>query len=177
MPRGRPSGSKNKPKTTSLLVAQPVEPSMKLVIINVDRGKDIMQSILNVAHQGCVSLTVLSASGTVTSVTLCNSPNDGGGALMLHGPFTLLSINGSYFYNNNQYNLHSGATRSPPVSFGIHLSTSKGKILGGAIGGNVIAGDDVSITLSTFSHPEIYNCVPKGEEEDDGDKNNNNNNY
>ncbi|KAG4909182.1 hypothetical protein JHK87_055298 [Glycine soja] len=98
-------------------------------------GLDIMKSIINVDHQGRVSLNVLNSSSTF------------------------------------------GATCSLLVSFGIHLSTSKGEILGGAIDGNVIPGDDVNITLSTFSHPEIYNCVPKGEEEDDGDKNNNNNNY
>ncbi|KAG4917756.1 hypothetical protein JHK82_055224 [Glycine max] len=94
-----------------------------------------------------------------------------------HCPPTPWAFHESYLYNNNQYNLQFGATCSLLVSFGIHLSTSKGEILGGAIDGNVIPGDDVNITLSTFSHPEIYNCVPKGEEEDDGDKNNNNNNY
>jgi len=50
-------------------------------------GLDIMKSIINVDHQGRVSLSVLNSSSTVTKVTLCNSPHDRGIVLLLHGPF------------------------------------------------------------------------------------------
>ncbi|KAG5010965.1 hypothetical protein AAZX31_07G214000 [Glycine max] len=170
-PRGRPPGSKNKPKTTSFPVGQPAEPSMKLVIVNVTPGSDIIESILDVARRGHVSLTILSASGTISKVTLHNSIH-GVAALTLRGPFTLLSLNGSYLHNNH-YTLHPGATPPPPLSFGISFSTSQGQVFGGAIGGRVIAGDDVSLTISTFKNPVMYKYVPTDKERN-GDDNNNN---
>ena len=173
--RGRPPGSKNKQKIISFPVAQPSEPFVRIVIINVDPGRDIMESILDVARQGNVNLTVLSTSGTVTKVTLQNSLH-GAAALTLHGPFTLLSLNGSYLINNH-HNLNSGATLPPPSSFGIHLSTSGGQAIGGVIGGQVIAGDDVKITVSIFWNPEMYKYIPQGNNGGNDDNNNRENNY
>ncbi|KAH1189188.1 Protein PIN-LIKES 1 [Glycine max] len=174
-PRGRPPGSKNKQKIISFPVAQPSEPFVRIVIINVDPGRDIMESILDVARQGHVNLTVLSTSGTVTKVTLQNSLH-GAAALTLHGPFTLLSLNGSYLINNH-HNHNSGATLPPPSSFGIHLSTSGGQAIGGAIGGQVIAGDNVKITVSTFWNPEMYKYIPEGNKGGNDDNNDRENNY
>ncbi|KAL5193393.1 AT-hook motif nuclear-localized protein 17 [Glycine soja] len=172
-PRGRPAGSKNKPKTTPFLVAQPMEPYMKVIIVYVTPSSDIIESILDVAQRGHVSLTVLSASGTITGVTL-NNFSHGVDALTLRGPFTLLSLNGSYLYNNH-YTLHPGATPAPPLSFGISFSTSQGQVFGGAIGGRVIAGNDVSLTICTFKNPVMHKYASKDKERDMGDNNNNNN--
>ncbi|KAL5193387.1 AT-hook motif nuclear-localized protein 17 [Glycine soja] len=172
-PHGRPAGSKNKPKITPFQVAQPVEPCMKVIIVNVTPSSDIIESILDVAHQGHVSLTVLSASGMITGVTLNNSSH-GVDALTLRGPFTLLSLNGSYLYNNH-YALHPGATPAPPLSFGISFSTSQGQVFGGAIGGRVIADNDVSLTICTFKNPVMYKHASRDKERDRGDNDNNNN--
>ncbi|KAH1189147.1 hypothetical protein GmHk_20G056974 [Glycine max] len=49
-PCGRPAGSKNKPKTTPFSRAQPMEPCMKVIIVNVTPSSDIIESILDVAH-------------------------------------------------------------------------------------------------------------------------------
>ncbi|CAJ1964868.1 unnamed protein product [Sphenostylis stenocarpa] len=164
-PRGRPPGSKNKPKYTM------AQPSMKIVIVNVAPGRDIMETILDIAQQNHVSLTILSASGTIASVILRNTPT-GSPSLMLHGPFNLLSLTGSFLYNN-EYTLLPGATTPRSLSFGIHLSTSHGRIFGGPIGGRVVAGDDVSLTISTYKNPEIYKYVPTGQESNEDDNINN----
>ncbi|KAH1189189.1 AT-hook motif nuclear-localized protein 21 [Glycine max] len=95
-----PPGSKNKQKTISFLVAQPSEPFVRIVIINVDSGMNIKEFILGVACQGHIKLTILSTFGTVTKVTHHNSLH-GAAALTLHGPFSLLSLNGSYLFNNH----------------------------------------------------------------------------
>ncbi|KHN10354.1 Putative DNA-binding protein ESCAROLA, partial [Glycine soja] len=131
-PRGRPSGSKNKRKIISFPMAQLSEPFLRLVIINVNLGRDIIKPILEIAHRGHVNLTVLSTSGTVTKVTLHNSLH-GDVALTLHGPFTLLSLNNSYLFNNH-YNLNYRVTLPLPLSFRINLSNSRGQVTSGAIG-------------------------------------------
>jgi len=94
---------------------------------------------------------------------------------MLHGPFNLLSLTGSYLHNN-QYTLLPGATPPRSLSFGIHLSTSHGRVFGGLVGGRVVAGDDVNLTISTFENPEIYRYGSEEQERDDHDNNINNNN-
>ncbi|TKY46687.1 AT-hook motif nuclear-localized protein 17 [Spatholobus suberectus] len=147
-PRGRPPGSKNKPKPAPLPLAQPADPNVRLVIVDVPPGSDVMESIFDVARRDHVSVTILSATGMIASVTLRNTPH-GAPAVTLHGPFTLLSFTGSYIYNN-QYTLRAGATPPPPLSFGINLSTSQGQVFGGTIGGRVVAGNDVTLVASTF---------------------------
>ncbi|RDY02776.1 AT-hook motif nuclear-localized protein 17, partial [Mucuna pruriens] len=172
--RGRPPGSKNKPKHASIPGAQLVDPFVKLVMVNVPPGNDVIESIIDIARRGRASLTILNADGMIASVTLRNAQH-GAPTLTLHGPFTLLSLTGSYIYGN-QYSLHLGATPPRPLSFGINLSTLQGQIFGGVVDGKVIAADGVNIVTSTFKNPEIYKYVPEGIERD-GDDNNSNNNY
>ncbi|XP_027932751.1 AT-hook motif nuclear-localized protein 19-like [Vigna unguiculata] len=167
-PRGRPPGSKNKPK---YILPQP---NIKILIVNVAPGHDIIETIINIARRTHVSLTILSASGVITTVTLRHVPS-GSSAVMLHGPFNLLSLTGSYLHNN-QYTLLPGATPPRSLSFGIHLSTSHGRVFGGLVGGRVVAGDDVNLTISTFENPEIYRYGSEEQERDDHDNNINNNN-
>ena len=69
---GRPNGSKNKPKSTSRSICQPIESSVKLVTINVVSGKGVMETILDVACCDHVSLTVLNAFGMIKNVIICN---------------------------------------------------------------------------------------------------------
>ncbi|XP_014506161.1 AT-hook motif nuclear-localized protein 19-like [Vigna radiata var. radiata] len=167
-PRGRPPGSKNKPKYTL------PQPSIKILIVNVAPGHDIIETIINIARRSHVSLSILSASGIITTVTLRHVPS-GSSAVMLHGPFNLLSLTGSYLHNN-QYTLLPGATPPRSLSFGIHLSTSHGRVFGGLVGGRVIAGDDVNLTISTFENPEIYKYGFEDQERGDHDDSNINNN-
>ncbi|CAJ1964862.1 unnamed protein product [Sphenostylis stenocarpa] len=147
--------------------------SMKLVIVNVAAGCDVLKSILDIGRRGHTSLAVQSASGTIASVTLRHIPHSVP-ALRVYGPFNLLSLTGSYFYNN-QHTLHPGATPPPSFSFGIHLSTSDGHVFGGNIDGPVIASKNVSLTIFTFKNPGIDKYVPEGEENDDQNDNNKNN--
>ncbi|KAG4909163.1 hypothetical protein JHK87_055279 [Glycine soja] len=142
---------------------------MKVIIVNVTSSSDIIESILDVVYRGHVSLTVLSSSGMIMEVTLHNSSH-GAGALPLCGPFTLLSLNGSYLYNNH-YTLHPGATLVPPLSFGISFSTSQGQVFGGAIGGRVIAGNDVSLSICTFKNPVMYKYASRDKEKNEANDN------
>ncbi|RDY03987.1 AT-hook motif nuclear-localized protein 17, partial [Mucuna pruriens] len=153
--------------------AYSTSPGMKLVIINVSSGSDVIESIIDFARRGHVILRILSVTGLISSVTLCNTLH-AAPALTLHGPFTLLSITSPCIFNN-QYIHHQIATPSSPISFKMSLSSSQGQVFGGIIDGRVIAANDVTIVASILRNPELYMYVPKEEGEEHGDNNNNNN--
>jgi len=162
-PRGRPLGSRNKPKPTSNPVPQSTDATMKIFSFNVAPNRDVIESLLEIVHRDQVSVTVMNASGMINNVQLEPS-TEGTPPIMLHGPFRLLSLTGSYFYNNH-YILHPGATPPPPPTFGVHLATSQGQIFTGIVGGRVIAGENVVITVSTFQNPEIVRFTPDDRED------------
>ncbi|QCD79347.1 hypothetical protein DEO72_LG1g2986 [Vigna unguiculata] len=163
-PRGRPPGSKNKKTSSpSLLRPEPDESSMKLFAFNVPPNIDIMGFIFDIAHKDNVNVTVLNASGTINSLILHNS-TIGVTDIIMHGPSTLLSLSGSYFYNT-----HNTLHPPFPLCFGINIFTSQDKILGGVIGGSLISGDAVSLTISTFKNPRFLNYTYQVEERHNND--------
>jgi len=142
--------------------------SVSLITFNVPPNSDVMKSIFDIANREQVNVIVISASGKIKNATLhsstYNTPN-----YILYGPFTLLSLTGSYLYNNEN-TLNPGATPPFPLSFGINLSTSEGKLFCGVVGGKVIAGENVQITLSTYKNPN-----KTAEDQEEGDNQNDNN--
>ncbi|QCD79344.1 AT-hook motif nuclear-localized protein 19-like [Vigna unguiculata] len=172
-PRGRPVGSRNKPKPSSLRVPETTDSTMNVFTFNVAPNGDIMESILEIVHRDQVSVTVMNVSGMINNVTM-EASNEGSPPIMLYGPFNFLSLTGSYLYDNH-YILHPGATPPPPPSFGIHLSTAQGQVFSGIIGGRVIAGENVMITVSTFRNPDILKYTPEDRQEDELDNNTDNN--
>jgi len=143
-------------------------PPTRLIMVKVDSGCDIIESILDVARQNETSLAIKSACGTIASMTLCNITDVP--VTMVYGPFNILSLNGSYLYDN-QYTLLSEATHPPSFYFGIHISTSHGHVFCGNIGGPVIADKDVILTILTFKNPKIYRYVLENNESNDDEDN------
>nr|KYP60511.1 Putative DNA-binding protein ESCAROLA [Cajanus cajan] len=152
-PRGRPLGSKNKPKPNTMSIT---EPSAKIALIHVPQGHNVVESIMDFANREHVSVTILSGSGTIASVTL-HHPSRDSTAFTLHGPFALVSFTGTYVYNDH-YTLNTGATPPPRMAFGISLCTAHGQVFQGVVGGKVIAGKSLSLTVSTYKNLEIYKC-------------------
>ncbi|XP_014517185.1 AT-hook motif nuclear-localized protein 14-like [Vigna radiata var. radiata] len=173
-PKRKPTnGSKKKSRSTSPMDESP-ESSVNVFTFNVAPNSDVMQCISDIASRDQVSVTVISATGKINKVTLKSSTN-GEPDLMLHGPLTLVSLTGSYLYNN-QYTLHPGATPPLSLSFGINLSTIGGKVFCGVVGGRVIAGENVKITVYTYTNPNILKYSAEGQE-DSGNDNNDDENH
>ncbi|KAK7333950.1 hypothetical protein VNO80_30731 [Phaseolus coccineus] len=143
----------------------PPPPTTRFVIMKVPSGCDIIESIFDVARRNQTSLAIQSVFGTVASVTLRKTANVVP-AIVAYGPFNILSLTGCYFYDN-QYTLFSEATPPPSFFFGIHFSTSHGRVFGGNVGGRVIAYKEVILTILTFKNLEILKYVPEGEESED----------
>ncbi|KAL2322384.1 hypothetical protein Fmac_026763 [Flemingia macrophylla] len=159
--RGRPPGSKNKPKNIPTNEANHADHQpTKLVLIDVPQGEDAIESVVELALREKVSVTLLGGTGSVWSVTLRHEPR-GTTGFTLHGPFSLVSFTGTYVYSND-YTLNPGASPPPRMAFSINLSTSEGQTFGGNVGGKVIAGEDhVSLTVSLFKNPEVYRFRPE----------------
>ena len=68
-PRGRPPGSKNKPKPPVIITRDP-EPAMSPYILEVSGGNDVVEAIAQFSHRKNMGICVLTGSGTVANVTL-----------------------------------------------------------------------------------------------------------
>ncbi|XP_022153254.1 AT-hook motif nuclear-localized protein 28-like [Momordica charantia] len=148
-PRGRPPGSKNKPKPPIVITKE--EGGMKPVVIEISAGNDVVETLLHFARKRHVGLSVLSGSGSVSNVTLRHPMSH---SLSLHGPFSLVSLSGSFLHNTT-----SSPSPSPSPSFGICLAGAQGQVFGGIIGGKVTAASLVVVVAATFINP-VFHRLP-----------------
>ncbi|KAE9600786.1 hypothetical protein Lal_00011350 [Lupinus albus] len=192
-PRGRPQGSKNKPKTPTTVLTQDSDDNlMKLVTIEISIGSDVVEAIVKFAHLRNVCITILSGSGSISNVTLHN-PFPHSPYFTLNGSYTLVSLCGSYISNLsvNPYPLmvtpsssSSALIPNHPYSdgvntFGISVLGSQGEILGGVVAGKVVAASTVTVIATVFKKPEFHklginnvNDEVNGGEEDYNSNNN-----
>lgn len=140
-PRGRPAGSKNKPKPP-IIVTRDSANALKAHAMEVSSGCDVNESLLNFARRKQRGLYILNGTGCVTNVTL-RQPGSSGAIVTLHGRFEILSLLGSIL-----------PPPAPPGITGltIYLAGAQGQVVGGAVVGALIASGPVVIMASSFMH-------------------------
>lgn len=145
-PRGRPPGSKNKPKPP---VNIDQDNNMKMIYIEIPSGKDIVGEIINCAQRYQASITVSRGYGLVTNVTLLNPETHFPTPPMI-GPFEMTSLLGTYVNTLNH----------PPCScFSILLSGHGAVVYGGTVGGTIIAASNVWIQATLCKNLEHYQAI------------------
>ncbi|MCO5586908.1 hypothetical protein L7F22_040853 [Adiantum nelumboides] len=152
-PRGRPPGSKNKPKPP-LIITQDSEEAMRPHILEVAGGCDVAECLASFARRRQRGICLLTGSGTVANVTL-KQPLAEGATVTFHGRFEILSLSGCYL-------------PSPVIPGGltISLAGSQGQVVGGSVVGELLAASPVLIIAASFlSAP--YERLPAANEEDD----------
>lgn len=155
--RGRPSGSKNKPKPP-VIIKENSETLMEMIVIEIPAGKDIVESLINLARQHQSSLTVVRGYGLVIDVTLLNLVSHTP-SFPIKGPFRMISLSGTYI-NPNCGHVPSRFTNDPSFSsFSIHLSGGHGQVFGGVLGGKVKSAGVVLITATLFKKPVFHRMV------------------
>ncbi|KAK8311067.1 hypothetical protein V6Z12_D02G226100 [Gossypium hirsutum] len=92
-PRGRPAGSKNKPKPP-IIVTRDSPNSLRSHVLEISSGSDIVDSVANYARRRGRGVCVLSGTGAVTNVTLRQPAAPSGSVITLHGRFEVLSLTG-----------------------------------------------------------------------------------
>ncbi|KAM3740452.1 hypothetical protein ACB098_08G100000 [Castanea mollissima] len=163
-PRGRPAGSKNKPKPP-IVITKNSDSAMKPVILEISAGNDVVETLIQFARKRHVGISVLSGSGSVSNVTLRHPAVSHAPSLSLHGPFNLLSLSGSFlgYSTTSSTKPPSSSSSSSPSSsfvsissFGICLAGAQGQVFGGIVGGKVIAESLVVVVAATYSNPAFH---------------------
>ncbi|WVZ05193.1 hypothetical protein V8G54_018539, partial [Vigna mungo] len=93
-PRGRPPGSKNKPKPP-IVITKESPNALRSHVLEIASGSDVAESIAAFANRRHRGVSVLSGSGIVTNVTL-RQPAAPAGVITLHGRFEILSLSGAF---------------------------------------------------------------------------------
>nr|GMD64991.1 AT-hook motif nuclear-localized protein 9-like [Ipomoea batatas] len=144
--RGRPPGTGRKQQLASLggWMSHSAGSGFTPHIITVAVGEDITTKIMSFLQQGPKAVCILSANGAVTTVTL-RQPSTSGGTVTYEGQFEILSLSGSYLLSNS-----SGPQGLRTGSLSICLASPDGRVIGGGVGGVVIAASPVQVILGSF---------------------------
>ncbi|KAK9103542.1 hypothetical protein Sjap_020796 [Stephania japonica] len=155
-PRGRPAGSKNKPKPP-IIITRDSANALRAHVMEIANGCDIVDGVSTFARRRQRGICILSGSGTVTNVTL-RQPASPGAIVTLHGRFEILSLSGSFL-----------PPPAPPSATGltIYLAGGQGQVVGGSVVGQLIASGPVVIMAASFGNA-AYERLPLEEEEEAG---------
>lgn len=152
-PRGRPAGSKNKPKPP-IIITRDSANALRSHVMEIADGCDLMESVATFARRRQRGVCILSGNGTVTNVTL-RQPGSPGAVISLHGRFEILSLAGSFL-----------PPPAPPAATGltIYLAGGQGQVVGGSVVGALLASGPVVVMAASFSNA-AYERLPLEEED------------
>ncbi|WOL00002.1 hypothetical protein Cni_G08713 [Canna indica] len=157
-PRGRPPGSKNKPKPPVIITRESAN-ALRAHILEVGSGCDVFECLATYARRRQRGVCVLSGSGTVANVTLRQPASAGGGAAVatLQGRFEILSLSGSFL-----------PPPAPPgaTSLAVFLAGGQGQVVGGSVVGALIAAGPLIVMAASFTNV-AYERLPLEEEEEE----------
>ncbi|CAF2060841.1 hypothetical protein Bca4012_100469 [Brassica carinata] len=151
-PRGRPPGSKNKPKPP-VIVTRDSPNVLRSHVLEVSSGADIIESVNNYARRRGRGVSILSGNGAVANLTLrqrvTTHGNNGGteagagGIVTLHGRFEILSITGTVL-----------PPPAPPGCGGlsIFVAGEQGRMIGGRVVAPLVASGPVILMAASFSN-------------------------
>ncbi|XP_057454600.1 AT-hook motif nuclear-localized protein 9-like [Lotus japonicus] len=143
--RGRPPGSGKKQQLASLgeLVSGSAGMGFTPHVITVAIGEDIATKIMAFSQQGPRAICILSANGAVSTATLVQ-PSSSGGSVTYKGLFEILCLSGSYFLADG------GGSRSQTGGLNISLASPDGRVIGGGVGGVLIAASLIQVIVGSF---------------------------
>ncbi|KAE8722521.1 AT-hook motif nuclear-localized protein 26 [Hibiscus syriacus] len=152
-PRGRPAGSKNKPRQP-IIITQDSANALRSHVMEIGDGYDVVESVATFARRRQRGVCIMSGTGNVTNVTL-RQPASAGAIMSLHGRFEILSLSGSFL-----------PPPAPPSATGltIYLSGGQGQVVGGNVVGTLTCSGPVVIMAASFSNA-AYERLPLEEEE------------
>lgn len=157
-PRGRPAGSKNKPKPP-IIVTRDSPNALRSHVLEVSAGADVMESVSHYARRRGRGVCVLNGTGTVVNVTLRQPAAPTGSVVTLHGRFEILSLSGTVL-----------PPPAPPGAGGlsIFLAGGQGQVVGGSVVGPLLASGPVVLMAASFANA-VFERLPLEEEEAGGD--------
>ncbi|KAJ7513564.1 hypothetical protein O6H91_23G026000 [Diphasiastrum complanatum] len=152
-PRGRPPGSKNKPKPP-IIITRDTGTGMRPHVLEIASGCDINESMETFARRRQRGLCVLGGSGSVANVTL-RQPSAPGSTVTFQGRFEILTMSGAFLQQPAPF-ASAGLT--------ISLAGAQGQVLGGNVVGALMAASPVLVIAASFVGPS-YDRLPLDDEE------------
>uniref|UniRef100_A0A0A9D285 PPC domain-containing protein n=1 Tax=Arundo donax TaxID=35708 RepID=A0A0A9D285_ARUDO len=157
-PRGRPLGSKNKPKPP-IIITRDSPNALHSHVLEVAAGADVVECISEYARRRGRGVCVLSGGGAVSNVALRQPGAEPPGSLVatLRGQFEILSITGTVL-----------PPPAPPAasSLTVFLAGGQGQVVGGSVVGQLVAAGAVVLMAASFANA-VYERLPlEGEEEE-----------
>lgn len=144
-PRGRPPGSKNKPKPPVIITQDP-EPSMKPYVLEISDNNDIVDAITQFCRKRNMGLCILNGSGVVANVNLKQISSTPGAVVTFRGHFNILSISATVLPGN---------IPATDDGFKISLAGPHGQVIGGLVVGPLISAGTIYLIAATFSSPSF----------------------
>ncbi|KAF8643109.1 hypothetical protein HU200_066981 [Digitaria exilis] len=157
-PRGRPPGSKNKPKPP-IIVTRDSPNALHSHVLEVAAGADVVDCVAEYARRRGRGVCVLSGGGAVVNVALRQPGASPPGSMVatLRGRFEILSLTGTVL-----------PPPAPPGASGltVFLSGGQGQVIGGSVVGPLVAAGPVVLMAASFANA-VYERLPlDGEEEE-----------
>ena len=154
-PRGRPAGSKNKPKPPMIITRDSAN-ALRCHVIEIANANDVIETLTIFARQRQRGICILTGAGAVTNVTLKQPAASAAGAVIaLPGRFEILSLSGSFL-----------PPPAPPVAsrLTVYLSGRQGQVIGGSVVGPLLSSGPVVITAASFGNA-AYERLPLEDDE------------
>ncbi|KAG5534457.1 hypothetical protein RHGRI_022557 [Rhododendron griersonianum] len=104
---------------------------------------DVSSKIMSFSQSGSQAISILSANGTISNVTLRQAATLGG-SVTYEGRFEILSLSGSYMVSE------SGGQRSRTGGLSVLLAGPDGRVLGGGVAGLLTAAAPVQVVIGCF---------------------------
>ncbi|KAL2543948.1 AT-hook motif nuclear-localized protein 1 [Forsythia ovata] len=112
-------------------------------IITINAGEDVTMKVISFSQQGPRAISILSANGVISSVTL-RQPDSSGGTLTYEGRFEILSLTGSFMPSE------TGGIRNRSGGMSVSLASPDGRVVGGGVAGLLVAASPVQIVIGSF---------------------------
>lgn len=151
--RGRPPGSRNKPKPP-IVVTRESPSSLKSHVLEIASGANILAVLTEFAAKKQHALCVLSGSGCVTNVNLKQST---GNVVTLHGRFDILSLSGALLPAPSPVRVN-GLT--------VFMSGGQGQVVGGTVAGELTAAGPVVVVAAAFANATFERLTDERREDE-----------
>ncbi|KAL5205619.1 hypothetical protein ABZP36_033828 [Zizania latifolia] len=157
--RGRPPGSKNKPKPP-VVIAREAEPAaaMRPHVIEIPSGRDVAEALARFASRRNLGICVLAGTGAVANVSLRHPPpgvtGSAPGAIVFHGRYEILSLSATFL----PAAMSAVAPRAAVAATGLSISLAgpHGQIVGGSVAGPLYAATTVVVVAAAFTNPTFH---------------------
>ncbi|BAT08508.1 AT-hook motif nuclear-localized protein 17 [Oryza sativa Japonica Group] len=157
--RGRPPGSKNKPKPP-VVITREAEPAaaMRPHVIEIPGGRDVAEALARFSSRRNLGICVLAGTGAVANVSLRHPspgvPGSAPAAIVFHGRYEILSLSATFLPPA----MSSVAPQAAVAAAGLSISLAgpHGQIVGGAVAGPLYAATTVVVVAAAFTNPTFH---------------------